>query len=122
MSHRSADLRDRGAKPSLWHKASYAIGDVADGIQGAVVNTFLLFYLTSACGMAGSLAGLALAITLVIEAGTTPLFGYLSDHTRTRWGRRHPFMLFAAIPLAVSIGLIFSVPFQLKPSRPTEIG
>ena len=115
MSHRSADLRDRGAKLSLWHKASYAIGDVADGIQGAVVNTFLLFYLTSACGMAGSLAGLALAITLVIEAGTTPLFGYLSDRTRTRWGRRHPFMLFAAIPLAVSIGLIFSVPSFASP-------
>ena len=115
MSHRSADPRDRGARLSLWHKASYAIGDVADGIQGAVVNTFLLFYLTSACGMAGSLAGLALAITLVIEAGTTPLFGYLSDRTRTRWGRRHPYMLFAAIPLAVSIGLIFSVPAFASP-------
>ena len=115
MSHRPADLDDRAARLSLWHKASYAIGDVADGVQGAVVNTFLLFYLTSACGMAGSLAGLALAITLVVEAGTTPLFGYLSDRTRTRWGRRHPYMLLAAIPLALSIGLIFSVPSFASP-------
>jgi glycoside/pentoside/hexuronide:cation symporter, GPH family len=60
--------------------------------------------------MSGALAGLAVAITLVIEAGTTPLFGYLSDRTRTRWGRRHPYMFAVAVPLAVSIGLMFSVP------------
>jgi glycoside/pentoside/hexuronide:cation symporter, GPH family len=95
---------------TIRHKASYAVGDIADGIQGALVNTFLLFYLTTICGMPGSLAGLALAITLVIEAGTTPLFGYLSDHTRSRWGRRHPYMLFACVPLALSIGLVFSIP------------
>jgi GPH family glycoside/pentoside/hexuronide:cation symporter len=91
-------------------KTSYAIGDIADGIQGAVVNTFLLFYLTSVCGLAGSLAGLALAITLVLEAITTPLFGYLSDNTKSKWGRRHPYMFLAAPTLALSIGLIFSVP------------
>ena len=115
MVNRPAAQRDPSARLTHWNKASYAIGDVADGIQGAVVNTFLLFYLTSACGMAGSLAGLALAITLVIEAVTTPVFGYLSDRTRTKWGRRHPYMLLAAIPLAFSIGLIFSVPEFASP-------
>lgn len=69
---------------TIRRKAAYALGDVADGIQGVVVNTFLLFYLTTTCAMAGSLAGLALAITLVLEAGTTPLFGYLSDRSRSR--------------------------------------
>ena len=55
-----------------------------------IVNTFLLFYLTSACGMAGSLAGLALAITLVIEAGTTPLFRLsVRSHPHQVGRRRH---------------------------------
>lgn len=97
-------------KLSRTHKISYAVGDVGDGIQGAVVNTFLLFYLTSVCGLSGSLAGMALSITLVAESLTTPLFGYLSDNTRSHWGRRHPWMAAAALPLSLSIGLIFSVP------------
>jgi Na+/melibiose symporter-like transporter len=52
-------VRAPDAQLTRWNKASYAIGDVADGVQGAIVTTFLLFYLTSAVGMAGSLAGLA---------------------------------------------------------------
>ena len=91
-------------------KSLYAIADVTDGVQSTAINTFLLFYLTAACGMAGSLAGLALAIALVVDAITDPLFGYMSDNTNSKWGRRHPYMFAGIFPLSLTIGLIFAVP------------
>jgi GPH family glycoside/pentoside/hexuronide:cation symporter len=43
-----------------------------------------------------------------------PLIGYLSDNTHSRWGRRHPFMVGRALPVALGLGLFFSVPGQLS--------
>ena len=91
-------------------KSLYAFGDVADGIKNVVLAQFLLYYLTVVCGLSGSLAGAALFSALVIDAITDPLFGYMSDNTRSKWGRRHPFMFVAALPFALALGLLFSVP------------
>lgn len=91
-------------------KSLYAMGDVADGVKNVALAQFLLYYLTAVCGLSGSLAGAALFTALVVDAITDPLFGYVSDNTRSAWGRRHPFMFVAAFPFAVSLGLMFSVP------------
>jgi GPH family glycoside/pentoside/hexuronide:cation symporter len=91
-------------------KALYASGDIADGIKNTAIGTFLLFYLTAVCGLSGSLAGAAIAITLMVDAVADPLIGYISDNTRSRWGRRHPYMIGGAVPFAVALGMLFSVP------------
>src|SRR4030095_3525322 len=80
-------------------KSLYAFGDVADGIKNTAIGTFLLFYLTPVCGLSGSLAGAAIAITLTVDAIADPLIGYISDNTRSRWGRRHPYLFGGALPL-----------------------
>ncbi|MEJ2089425.1 MAG: MFS transporter [Gammaproteobacteria bacterium] len=91
-------------------KSLYAMGDVADGVKNVALAQFRLYYLTAVCGLSGSLAGVALFMALVVDAITDPFFGYVSDNTRSAWGRRHPFMFVAAFPFAVSLGLMFSVP------------
>ena len=52
-------------------------------------------------GLLGTSAALALAIALVVDALTDPMMGSLSDNFRSRWGRRHPFMVGGALPLAL---------------------
>jgi len=100
-----------GALPlSPGQKAIYSAGDFADAVTNVSLGQFLLFFLTAVMGLSGSLAGTALALTLVVDAFADPMIGYVSDNTRSRWGRRHPFMIAAAIPFALSIGLLFSVP------------
>src|SRR5260221_7898648 len=91
-------------------KAVYSQGDLLDSVAVTAASTFLLFYLTAVCGLAGTLAGLALAVAQVVDAASDPLVGFFTDNTRSRLGRRHPFMLVATWPLTVSLGLLFSIP------------
>lgn len=91
-------------------KVNYSWGDFAEAMVSISLGQFLLFYLTAVVGMSGSLAGSALALTLVVDAFVDPMVGYVSDNVRSRWGRRHPFMFVASLPMAFSIGLLFSIP------------
>lgn len=91
-------------------KAVYSTGDFAEALVNVALAQYLLFYLTAVVGLPGSLAGLALALTLVIDAVADPLIGYVSDNARFSAGRRHPFIVASALPLALSVGLLFSIP------------
>ncbi|MDZ4375724.1 MAG: MFS transporter [Phenylobacterium sp.] len=94
-------------------KLTYGVGQIVDAVAATLLPAFLFFYLTAVCGLSGFLAGLSMLITLVIDAIADPFIGALSDNTRSRWGRRHVFMFAALVPLAISIGLLFSVPETL---------
>jgi len=95
---------------SVSQKALYAFGDVADGVKNTALGLFLLLYLTGVLGLSGSMAGLASGVAIIVDAVLDPLIGYWSDNLRSRWGRRHPFMLGAVIPFSIAMGLIFSLP------------
>ena len=90
--------------------ALYGSGAIVDAVFQAMLATFLFFYLTAVCGLSNSLAGLSLFIALVFDAVIDPMVGSISDNSTTRWGRRHPFMLVSAFPMAVALGLLFSIP------------
>lgn len=93
---------------------AFGIGQAAEGIKGTAFNTFLLFYYQQIMGVSGTLTGLALAIALVFDAVTDPVAGSLSDKVRTRWGRRHPFLLASALPLGLAFFALFNPPGNLS--------
>ena len=99
-----------GYQVRLPTKIVYGLGSVADGVKNTTFNVFLLFFYTQVAGLSGSLAGAAILIALVFDAVSDPLIGNISDNFHSRWGRRHPFMYAAALPMAVFFGLIFSPP------------
>ena len=65
-------------------------------------------------GISATATSIALAIALVFDAFTDPLAGSISDKHSGRWGRRHPFILFSAFPLAVSFFFLFNPPDSLN--------
>lgn len=93
---------------------AYGVGGFVDSICSFFLTSLLYFYLTAVCGLSGAAAGLALAAALVVDAVADPLVGSLSDNSRSRFGRRHPFMIGAAVPIMLALGLLFSVPHGLK--------
>ena len=71
---------------------------------------FVLIYYSQVLGLDAGLAGLAVGIALVVDAITDPLIGYLSDSTRSRWGRRHPWLYASILPLGASFYLLWHPP------------
>lgn len=106
----TAPAADTAQPLSVRTKLIYGAGQIVDTVTATLLPAFLFFYLTAVCGLSGFLAGLSMLITLVIDAVADPFIGALSDNTRSRWGRRHMFMLASIVPLAISVGLLFSIP------------
>ena len=104
----------RSAKLGLGALSIYGSGALVENITSVTVGALLLFYLNQVCGLSGSLAGAVLGATLVVDSAIDPIVGSISDNSRSRHGRRHPFMLAAIIPIVVAFGLLFSVPKGLS--------
>lgn len=88
----------------------YSAGALLDGIAGQGVNIFLFFYVTAVAGLSAALAGIALAVGLAVDAVVDPLIGSLSDNSRSRFGRRLPFMMLGVPATVVFLVAIFSLP------------
>lgn len=99
---------------SLPIKLGYGLGEVAEGVKSATLETFLFFYYVQVLGLPGSLAGLALLIAVLVDAVADPVIGTLSDNLHTRLGRRHPFLYAAPIPLGLALVLLFAPPAGLS--------
>ncbi len=95
-------------------KAAFGIGQIAEGAKGCAISIFLIFFYTNVLGLSGTLAGTALLIALCFDGVSDPLMGSISDSFKSRWGRRHPFMYGAAIPMAVSFYFLFVPPSGLS--------
>ena len=92
-------------------KILYGIADLGISMLTASIQFFLLFFYTDIAGIDPGLAGTALLVgKLTWDAINDPLFGFWSDRTRSRWGRRKPYMLLGAIPFGLTIWLLFSLP------------
>ena len=97
-------------RPSLGTRIAYGFGAGAYGIKDGGFSYFLLLFYSQVIGLDARLVGLALTIALVCDAISDPIVGYWSDNFRSRWGRRHPFLYFSAIPTAATYFLIWNPP------------
>ncbi len=98
-------------KLSFWRKAAYGIGDLGNSVgPGTIVPFWYTFFLTDIARLDLRLVSLFWLVVTIWDAVNDPLFGFLSDHTRTRWGRRRPYLLFGALPFGVSFALIWLIP------------
>ena len=112
----SEKLVDR-EKLNFTTKLAYGSGDMGPAITANVLAFFLLYFFTNVAGLPAGLAGSILAIGKIGDAINDPIAGILSDRTRTRWGRRIPWMLFGAIPFGIFFFLQWIVPkFSEDPS------
>jgi Na+/melibiose symporter-like transporter len=94
---------------------AFGAGAMPETLKNNAWDMFVLFYFTQVLGLSGTLAGLAIGISLVVDAVIDPSIGSYSDGMRSgRFARRQTLMAVAVIPFAISFTLLFAPPAGLS--------
>lgn len=103
-------------KLSFGSKMKFGIADFGLSAVTSCIQFFMLFYYTDVVHISPGIAGTAMLVgKLTWDLINDGLFGYLCDKTKSRWGRRRPYLMFCSVPLALSFWLMFSLPEGLGP-------
>src|SRR6056297_984300 len=105
MSAKNIVIKD---KVPLGQKASFGAGHLVLNLLPGALGVFMFFLLT-AFGMSPFLAGLLGGLPRIFDALTDPIMGFITDNTKTRWGRRRPYIFIGAI----LSGIFFILLWQL---------
>ena len=95
---------------SLGQKAGWGLADMGINVFVVVKQLLVFTYLTTFLGVPANVAGMVTFIVLAFDVVTDPLVGFLSDRTKSRWGRRAPWIFVGALVLAAGIVGLFAVP------------
>ena len=88
----------------------YASGEGALSLTFNGIYAFAMLYYTQALGLSFAQAGIAFSIAAFWDALVDPAMGFISDHTRTRWGRRQPYIVGGGLVMAASFYYLWAVP------------
>jgi GPH family glycoside/pentoside/hexuronide:cation symporter len=96
------------------HLIAYATGEGAYSLTVNGISAFALLFYVQVLGLSGRAAGIALSISMLWDAVTDPVMGHITDNTRSRFGRRHPYILGGGIFLAAAFFFLWAVPGAFK--------
>jgi glycoside/pentoside/hexuronide:cation symporter, GPH family len=88
----------------------YGTGECTTSLVMNTVFGFAMICYTDALGLSPVNAGLALSLAIFWDAVSDPLMGHISDNTRSRFGRRHPYVLIGGILLSLTFYSLWAVP------------
>lgn len=92
----------------------FSVGSLGTGIYSVTPSVLLLYFMIDILGIGTGLAALAVALPKFWDVITDPIMGMISDRTRSRWGRRRPYLMIGAILMSISFVFLFSVPDGLS--------
>lgn len=102
-----------GEKLSRSIKWIYGAGDLGFSLTSTIIGAYFLFFLIDVVSLKPAVAGVAILVGRTWDYVNDPIIGHISDRTRTRWGRRRPFLLFGALPFALAFMLMwYRPPFE----------
>lgn len=95
---------------SLKGKIGYGLGNFSYGIVSQMIGFYIVFYATSVLGISGKLVGIAVSMSVVWDAITDPIMGYISDTTKSKvFGRRHGYILVGAVAMSITTLFLYSI-------------
>ncbi len=91
-------------------KFGYGTGDFAVNVAYQVCALYLIYFFTDVFMISAVSAGTIFMVSKLWDAVSDPVVGVITDHTRTKWGKKRPYLLFGAIPLSLAVFLVFAGP------------
>lgn len=95
-------------KPTMKNIFSYAVGDLYGGGAFFIIGALFLVFLTDVAKINPALAGTIILVGKIWDAVTDPTMGYISDNTRSKFGRRRIYFLIGILPIFLSWVLLWS--------------
>ena len=89
---------------------TYSTGECAFSLVNNSLIAFAAIYYTDALGLKPYLAGIAMFVAILWDAVSDPIMGHISDNTRSRFGKRHPYILFGGLALVLSFYFLWRIP------------
>lgn len=90
----------------------YSLGSFGSSLAAQTVSTFAIFYYVDVLKVPATMVSLVMLFYGLWNAINDPLAGQISDRTRSRWGRRIPYIRFLSLPLAIAFALLWMPPFS----------
>ncbi|MBD1921934.1 MFS transporter [Microcoleus sp. FACHB-831] len=107
-----SDVTPESEKLNFSTKVAYGVGDMGPAMTANMLIFYLSPFLTDVAGLNPQLAGKTQLVGKVWDAVNDPLVGVLSDKTKSRWGRRYPWMILGGIPFGIFFFLQWINPFS----------
>src|SRR5262249_45361487 len=95
----------------------YAAPTAGVGFMDVFASLYLMKFSTDVLGIAPATMGVIFLVSRIVGAVSDPIAGFLSDRTRSRLGRRRPWLLGIALPLAIVFACLWSPPARLAPAK-----
>ncbi len=105
-----ASIDAQASNLTFWNKIAYGVGDIGAAITAQVTGIFLTAFLLDVALLRPGAVATILLVSNAWDAVTDPFIGNLTDRTRTRWGRRRPWLLFGAVPFGLAFAAQWYVP------------
>jgi len=97
-------------KVSLNSRLSYALTDASGNLLYCIIGAYLLYFLTDVYGLSVGVTGTLLLATRLLDAIDAPIWGFIVDHTKSKYGQSRPYFMWLCIPFALFMWLTFTTP------------
>lgn len=97
-------------KVSLNGRLSYALTDASGNLLYCIIGAYLLYFLTDVYGLSVGITGTLLLSTRLLDAIDAPIWGFIVDHTKSKYGQSRPYFMWLCIPFALFMWLTFTTP------------